>query len=50
MVPVRDLTLKAGLYDTTMGLVLFHVAGATLVFIAATRLLLGTSRAHRLAP
>ena len=26
MVPVRDMTLRAGLYDTTMGLVLFHVA------------------------
>ena len=29
MVPVRDLTLKAGLYDTTLGLVLFHVAFQT---------------------
>jgi multiple sugar transport system permease protein len=29
MVPVRDLTLRAGLYDTTMGLVLFHVAFQT---------------------
>ncbi len=29
MVPVRDLTLKVGLYDTTMGLVLFHVAFQT---------------------
>ena len=29
MVPVRDLTLKTGLYDTTMGLVLFHVAFQT---------------------
>lgn len=29
MVPVRDMTLKAGLYDTTMGLVLFHVAFQT---------------------
>jgi multiple sugar transport system permease protein len=29
MVPVRDLTLKMGLYDTTMGLVLFHVAFQT---------------------
>ena len=26
MIPVRDLTLRLGLYDTTMGLVLFHVA------------------------
>ncbi|WP_137136380.1 carbohydrate ABC transporter permease [Rhizobium sp. FKY42] len=29
MVPVRDMTLKAGLYDTTLGLVLFHVAFQT---------------------
>lgn len=29
MVPVRDLTLKAGMYDTTLGLVLFHVAFQT---------------------
>ncbi|OYU41328.1 MAG: sugar ABC transporter permease [Pseudorhodobacter sp. PARRP1] len=29
MVPVRDLTLKAGLYDSTLGLVLFHVAFQT---------------------
>ncbi|MBA5776029.1 carbohydrate ABC transporter permease [Stappia sp. F7233] len=29
MVPVRDLTLKLGLYDTTLGLVLFHVAFQT---------------------
>lgn len=29
MVPVRDLTLHAGLYDTTLGLVLFHVAFQT---------------------
>ncbi len=29
MVPVRDITLKLGLYDTTMGLVLFHVAFQT---------------------
>lgn len=29
MVPVRDLTLQAGLYDTTLGLVLFHVAFQT---------------------
>lgn len=29
MVPVRDLTLRTGLYDTTMGLVLFHVAFQT---------------------
>lgn len=29
MVPVRDLTLDMGLYDTTMGLVLFHVAFQT---------------------
>ncbi|MDO8985223.1 carbohydrate ABC transporter permease [Cypionkella sp.] len=29
MVPVRELTLKAGLYDTTLGLVLFHVAFQT---------------------
>lgn len=29
MVPVRDLTLRAGLYDTTLGLVLFHVAFQT---------------------
>ncbi len=26
MVPVRDLTLKMGLYDSILGLVLFHVA------------------------
>ena len=29
MVPVRDMTLRAGLYDTTMGLVLFHVSFQT---------------------
>ncbi|MDJ0686477.1 MAG: carbohydrate ABC transporter permease [Alphaproteobacteria bacterium] len=29
MVPVRDFTLQLGLYDTTMGLVLFHVAFQT---------------------
>jgi multiple sugar transport system permease protein len=29
MVPVRDLTLNLGLYDTKMGLVLFHVAFQT---------------------
>ncbi|GGW44668.1 ABC transporter permease [Gemmobacter lanyuensis] len=29
MVPVRDMTLKAGLYDTTLGLVLFHIAFQT---------------------
>ena len=29
MVPVRDLTLKLGLYDTATGLVLFHVAFQT---------------------
>lgn len=29
MVPVRDLTLKMGLYDTSTGLVLFHVAFQT---------------------
>ncbi len=29
MVPVRDLTLRAGMYDTTIGLVLFHVAFQT---------------------
>lgn len=29
MVPVRDLTLKMGLYDTSLGLVLFHVAFQT---------------------
>ncbi|MDO1582877.1 carbohydrate ABC transporter permease [Rhizobium oryzicola] len=29
MVPVRDMTLKMGLYDTVMGLVLFHVAFQT---------------------
>ena len=29
MVPVRDLTLRMGLYDTTMGLILFHVAFQT---------------------
>jgi multiple sugar transport system permease protein len=28
-VPVRDLTLKAGLYDTILGLVLFHAAFQT---------------------
>ena len=26
MIPVRDLTIKLGLYDTTTGLVLFHIA------------------------
>ena len=29
MIPVRDLTITLGLYDTTMGLVLFHVAFQT---------------------
>jgi multiple sugar transport system permease protein len=29
MVPVRDFTIQLGLYDTTMGLVLFHVAFQT---------------------
>jgi multiple sugar transport system permease protein len=29
MVPVRDMTLRAGMYDTTIGLVLFHVAFQT---------------------
>ncbi|MGI9451655.1 MAG: carbohydrate ABC transporter permease, partial [Geminicoccaceae bacterium] len=29
MVPVRDLTLNLGLYDSTLGLVLFHVAFQT---------------------
>jgi multiple sugar transport system permease protein len=29
MVPVRDMTLKLGLYDTVTGLVLFHVAFQT---------------------
>ncbi len=29
MVPVRDLSLKLGMYDTTLGLVLFHVAFQT---------------------
>ncbi|MEM1266334.1 MAG: carbohydrate ABC transporter permease [Pseudomonadota bacterium] len=29
MVPVRDLTLSLGLYDTKMGLVLFHIAFQT---------------------
>jgi len=29
MVPVRELTLKMGMYDSTMGLVLFHVAFQT---------------------
>lgn len=29
MVPVRDLTLNLGLYDTALGLVLFHVAFQT---------------------
>lgn len=29
MVPVRDMTLRAGLYDTTLGLVLFHIAFQT---------------------
>lgn len=33
MVPVRDLTLQTGLYDTTMGLVLFHVAFQTGFFL-----------------
>lgn len=28
-IPVRDLTLKLGLYNTTMGLVMFHVAFQT---------------------
>ena len=26
MIPVRDFTLRLGLYDTTMGLVMFHIA------------------------
>ena len=29
MIPVRDLTIAFGLYDTTLGLVLFHVAFQT---------------------
>ena len=29
MVPVRDLTLNLGLYDTAMGLILFHIAFQT---------------------
>ncbi|PYG29250.1 carbohydrate ABC transporter permease [Pelagimonas varians] len=29
MVPVRDLTVSAGLYDTKLGLILFHVAFQT---------------------
>ena len=29
MVPVRDLTLNMGMYDTTLGLVLFHIAFQT---------------------
>lgn len=29
MVPVRDLTVSAGLYDTKMGLVMFHIAFQT---------------------
>ena len=29
MVPVRDMTLRAGMYDTTHGLVLFHIAFQT---------------------
>ncbi|RVU85815.1 carbohydrate ABC transporter permease [Leucothrix sargassi] len=29
MIPVRDLTISLGLYDTTIGLVLFHVAFQT---------------------
>ena len=29
MVPVRDLTVNLGLYDTRMGLILFHVAFQT---------------------
>ncbi|MCW0001663.1 carbohydrate ABC transporter permease [Pararhizobium sp. YC-54] len=29
MVPVRDMTLKAGLYDSVSGLVLFHIAFQT---------------------
>ncbi len=29
MVPVRDLTLNLGLYDSTLGLILFHVAFQT---------------------
>lgn len=29
MVPVRDLTLQMGLYDTTLGLALFHIAFQT---------------------
>ena len=29
MVPVRDLTLQLGLYNTTLGLALFHIAFQT---------------------
>jgi len=29
MVPVRDLTLRLGMYDTTLGLVMFHIAFQT---------------------
>ncbi|MCX6127559.1 MAG: carbohydrate ABC transporter permease, partial [Proteobacteria bacterium] len=29
MIPVRDLTIRFGLYDTTLGLVLFHTAFQT---------------------
>ena len=29
MIPVRDLTLKFGIYDTKMGLILFHTAFQT---------------------
>jgi multiple sugar transport system permease protein len=29
MIPVRELTLKMGMYDTTQGLVLFHIAFQT---------------------
>ena len=29
MVPVRDLTVNMGLYDTTLGLILFHIAFQT---------------------
>ena len=29
MVPVRDLTLKLGMYDSSMGLIMFHVAFQT---------------------
>ena len=29
MIPVRDLTIQLDLYDTTMGLVLFHIAFQT---------------------